>query len=74
MGQRRGRRPRCWLNQLLRTLLSLLPAWWTLKAQGALGRALGRPHVPCSRGTGPWEDDVDLSVLHALGRFLLLYL
>ena len=34
-------RPRCWLNQPLRTLLSLLSAWWTLQAQGAFGRPGG---------------------------------
>lgn len=70
-----GWRPRCWLNQPLRTLFSLLPAWWTLHTRGGpLAGPLAGPHVPCSAGAGPWEDDVDLSVLHALGRFLLLYL
>lgn len=41
-----GWRPRCWLNQPLRTLLSLLSAWWTLQAQGAFGRP---PRAPQHR-------------------------
>lgn len=35
---------------------------------------LAGPHVPRRTETGLREDDVDLSVLHALGRFLFLYL
>lgn len=36
------------------------------------GGPLTGPHLARSAGTGPCEDDVDLPVLHALGRFLLL--
>jgi hypothetical protein len=56
-------RPRCWLSQLAED--SVLPSACSVGAASS-----GGPFAsPCvDQGTGPAEDDVDLSVLYALGR------
>lgn len=62
-GRASGRQMLAEPEQPPQTPSSLLPALWELRDQGDLLQGLG-----VAPGTRPTEDDVDLSVLHALGR------